>query len=109
MGNNLDNLLTEKRKFKPSKEFIKQANIKDPKIWKKAAKNPDKFWASWGDQLDWFKPYKKVRKGKMGDATWFLGGKLNACYNAVDRHLLGKRRYKTAILWQGEDYTHSSI
>ena len=106
---NLDNLLVEKRLFKPSKEFTKQANINDPKIWKKAAKNPDKYWAGWADQLSWFKPYKKIRKGKMGDATWFIGGKLNACYNAVDRHLLTHRRYKTAILWQGEDMSHRAI
>jgi acetyl-CoA synthetase len=109
MAKNLDNLLTEKRKFKPAKEFTKQANINDPKVWKKAAKNPDKYWAKWADQLDWFKPYKKIRKGKMGDATWFIGGKLNACYNAVDRHAEGERRYKTAILWQAEDMTHRAI
>jgi acetyl-CoA synthetase len=106
---NLSNLLVEKRKFKPSKAFHKAANISDPKIWKKAAKHPQKYWAEWADQLDWFKPYKKIRQGKMGDAKWFLGGKLNACYNALDRHLEGPRRYKTAILWQGEDGSHRSL
>ncbi len=106
---NLSNLLIEKRKFKPSAAFTKQANMNDPKVWAKAAKNPDKYWAGWADQLHWFKKYKTVRKGKMGDATWFLGGKLNACYNALDRHLDGPRRYKTALLWQGEDMSHRAI
>jgi acetyl-CoA synthetase len=109
MEKNLSNLLVEKRKFKPNKAFAKQANIKDPKVWKKAAKNPDKYWAGWADQLDWFKPYKKIRKGKMGDASWFLGGKLNACHNALDRHVEGDRRHKTAILWQGEDMAHRAL
>ncbi len=105
----LQTMLIEKRLFKPSKDFVKQANINDPGVWKKAAKNSDKYWGKWADELSWFKPYKKVRKGKMGDATWFLGGKLNAAYNALDRHVDGPRRYKTAILWVGEDQSHRAI
>jgi acetyl-CoA synthetase len=105
----LSSLLVEKRLFKPSKDFVKQANLHDAGIWKKAAKDPLKYWKSWGDQLSWFKPYKKVREGKMGNATWFTGGKLNASYNALDRHVEGGRRWKTAILWVGEDQKHRAI
>ncbi len=105
----LDSLLIEKRQFRPSKEFIKQANIADPNIWKKAAKNSDKYWGDWAKQLSWFKPFKTVRKGKISDSTWFLGGKLNAAYNALDRHVESDRRWKTAILWVGEDQKHRAI
>ena len=105
----MDSLLTEKRLFKPSKAFVEQANMADKNIWKKAGKDSDKYWGDWAKQLSWFKPFKTVRKGKMGDATWFLGGKLNAAYNALDRHLDGPRRYKTAILWVGEDQKHRAI
>ena len=38
----------------------------------------------------------------MGSARWFVGGKLNLCHNCVDRHALGARREKTALLWEGE-------
>ncbi|MES2201457.1 MAG: acetate--CoA ligase [candidate division FCPU426 bacterium] len=100
---NLSNLLVEKRKFKPSSAFVKQANINDPKVWAKAAKDPDKFWAGWADQLQWIKPYKKVSSGKMPRTQWFTGGKLNASANCLDRHLDGARRYKAAIIWQGEN------
>ena len=105
----MDTLLVEKRTFKPSADFTRRANINDPKVWAKAAKAPDKYWANWADQLSWFKPYKTVRTGGMGDAKWFTGGKLNAAYNAVDRHLAGPRRWKTAILWVSEEQTHRAI
>src|SRR6185369_13623785 len=105
----MSSLLMEKRLFKPSKAFVAQANMADKNIWKKAAKNSDKYWGDWAKQLSWFKPFKSIRKGKMGDATWFLGGKLNAAYNALDRHLDGPRRYKTAILWVGEDQKNGAI
>src|ERR1700722_10706325 len=105
----LDSLLVETRRFEPPVAFAKRANIRDPRIWAKAAKDPDRYWASWAKQLDWFKPFKTVSKGKMGAARWFLGGKLNACYNALDRHLTGPRRWKTALLWVGEDQKHRAL
>ena len=105
----MDTLLTESRVFKPSAAFTRLANINDPKVWAKAAKDPDKFWSRWADQLSWFKPYKAVRSGNMGAAQWFTGGKLNACYNALDRHLDGPRRWKTAMLWVGEDQSHRAL
>ena len=105
----LDSLLVEKRLFKPSAAFVRQANANDPKIWAKAAKDPDKYWASWARQLSWFKPFTSVRSGKIGSARWFEGGKINACYNALDRHLEGPRRWKTALLWVGEDQKHRAI
>jgi acetyl-CoA synthetase len=106
---NLDSLLIEKRRFDPPAAFAKQANIRDPRIWAKAAEDTDRYWASWAEQLDWFKPFKTVSKGKMGATRWFLGGKLNACYNALDRHLGGPRRWKTALLWVGEDQKHKAL
>ena len=105
----LDTLLLEKRVFKPEPGFASRANIRDAKVWAKAAANPDKYWGAWADQLSWFKPYKTVHKGKIGQAQWFLGGKLNACYNALDRHLNGPRKWKTAMLWVGEDQSHRAI
>jgi acetyl-CoA synthetase len=103
MAEQIDSLLIETRKFKPPAAFVKQANIQDPKIWDKAARNPEKYWADWAKQLHWFKPFKKVCEWKPPHAKWFLGGKINASYNCLDRHLDGPRRYKAAIIWEGED------
>jgi acetyl-CoA synthetase len=103
MAEQIDSLLVENRKFKPSAAFVKQANQADPKIWDKAAKDPEKYWANWARQLHWFKPFKKVCDWKPPHAKWFLGGKINASYNCLDRHLDGPRRYKAALIWEGED------
>src|SRR5207302_942595 len=44
----------------------------------------------------------KVLEWKEPHAQWFLGGKINASYNCLDRHLAGPRRNKAAIIWEGE-------
>jgi acetyl-CoA synthetase len=99
----------EHRRFAPPPAFAEQAAIRDPRIWAKAAKDPDRYWADWARQLAWFKPFDTVSKGKMGSTRWFSGGELNACHNAVDRHLDGPRRWKTALLWVGEDQKHRAL
>ncbi|MGH7908806.1 MAG: acetyl-coenzyme A synthetase N-terminal domain-containing protein, partial [Thermodesulfobacteriota bacterium] len=53
-------LLREKRVFKPSPSFSRQANCSDPKIHERAARDPEKFWHDWALQLEWIKPPKKV-------------------------------------------------
>ena len=71
-----------------------------------ARKDPDAFWASRAKELiDWAEPWHTVSDcdlsaGKIG---WFLGGKLNLCYNCVDRHVEAGRGHKTAIIWEPDD------
>ena len=54
--------------------------------------------------LTWSKPWEQLTESNLmtGTAGWFIGGKLNACYNCVDRHL-PERAQQTAILWEGDD------
>jgi acetyl-CoA synthetase len=52
--------------------------------------------------LDWFEPFNKVMDGEMPNTKWFVGGRLNASYNCLDRHLKTWRRNKAAIVWEGE-------
>ena len=56
------------------------------------------------DYLDWFQPFDRVSSGKFedGSVALFLNGKINACYNAVDRHL-PERKVQVAILWEGDE------
>ncbi len=103
----IEALLQEGRKFPPSPEFSRHAWAKDPSIYEKAAKDPEAFWAGWAKELHWTQPWKQVLEWKPPRAKWFLGGKINACVNCVDRHVIsGKgfhsRRNKAAVIWEGE-------
>jgi acetyl-CoA synthetase len=103
----IESLEKEKRTFKASKTFSKNAHIKSEreynKIYKESIKDPEKFWAEKAEQLYWFKKWNSVFRydKKKVRFTWFKGGKLNVCYNCLDRNL-EKRGDKTAIIWQGE-------
>jgi acetyl-CoA synthetase len=101
MAQEIDALLQESREFPPSEEFRKNANISDPAIWAKAAKDREKFWADWAGQLDWHTKFDSVLEWDAPYAKWFSGGTLNASFNCLDRHL-EKNSDKVALLWEGE-------
>jgi acetyl-CoA synthetase len=105
----IESLLKEKRTFKPSPEFRKNANWNKrtvDELRKLGAKSPERFWAKMAkENISWFTPWKKVLEWKPPAAKWFVGGKLNVSYNCLDRHLIGEnawRRNKAAIIWEGE-------
>jgi len=71
-------------------------------------KDPAAFWAKEArDRIDWFVPFKdECALGggfEHGDVTWFAGGKLNVCYNAVDRHVTAGRGDQIAMVWEGDE------
>ncbi len=101
-GGTIEGLLTETRTYKPSEEFVKQANVNDPSIYERAAKDPESFWAELASELDWDKPWDTVMDWNPPWVKWFDGGKLNVSYNCVDRHIKSWRRTKAAIIWEGE-------
>ncbi len=95
-------LLQENRIFKPSKNFKSQANVNNQNIFQKAAKDREAFWAKAAEELDWSKKWNKVLNWKPPFAQWFVGGKLNASYNCLDRHVKNGLRNKAALIWEGE-------
>ncbi len=95
-------MLQEGRKFPPPEKFQRQANVRDPEIYEQAARDPEGFWAAEAEHLDWFKRWNKVLEWNVPWANWFVGGKLNAAFNCVDRHARSDRRNKAAIIWEGE-------
>ncbi|HEX2167043.1 MAG TPA: acetyl-coenzyme A synthetase N-terminal domain-containing protein, partial [Longimicrobiales bacterium] len=99
---NLEALLKEERRFPPPDAFGERANASDPGIYERAAADPEEFWAEWARKLEWFEPWREVLEWKPPHAKWFVGGKLNASYNCLDRHLGGWRRNKAALVWEGE-------
>ncbi len=89
--------------FWPSEAMKKKAYLTDPKIYETAAKDPLAFWANLAKEgITWFKPWTDVYQWNPPFYKWFIGGKLNLSYNAVDRHLDSWKRNKVAIKWQPE-------
>lgn len=103
---NITSVLKEIRKFPPPPEFAAKAHIKSlaeyEKLWQYAKDQPEQFWAEQAESLHWFKKWDRVLEWKEPFAKWFVGGKLNASYNCIDRHLDGPRKNKAAIVWEGE-------
>ncbi len=102
----ITSVLNERRKFKPSPAFSRLAHVKSMQAYKRlckaAERNPDAFWASLAKEMDWFSPWKTVCDWNPPFAKWFVGGKMNVAHNCIDRHLIGWRKNKAAIIWEGE-------
>jgi acetyl-CoA synthetase len=101
MSETIATLLHEFRHFDPSDTFKARSNASDPAIYDQAERDYLAWWESWGNKLSWFEPFHTVCQFEAPNAQWFLGGKLNACYNCVDRHAetMGA---KVAMIWEGE-------
>jgi len=76
-------------------------------MYKRSIDDPEGFWAEQAEEfLHWFKKWDKIldwsyQKDDL-HIKWFEGGKLNVCYNCVDRHL-DSRGDQTAIIWEGDE------
>ncbi|GIU82386.1 MAG: acetate--CoA ligase [Acidobacteria bacterium] len=107
MSEKIESILQESRVFMPPSEFSSKAHIKSfeeyERLYNEAAKDTEKFWASIAEEnLHWFKKWDKVLEWNEPHAKWFIGGKINASYNCLDRHVQTWRRNKAAIIWEGE-------
>jgi acetyl-CoA synthetase len=103
---NIETHLVENRIFKPSAEFSKKALIGSMAEYKKlhaeSISRPDRFWAREAGELHWQKKWTKVLDWRLPFAKWFVGAKVNASENCLDRHLGTPRANKAAIIWEGE-------
>ncbi|HEY1457629.1 MAG TPA: acetate--CoA ligase [Solirubrobacteraceae bacterium] len=102
--------LLEVERFEPPVEFREQALLKDPAIYEQAERDPLSWWESQARQLDWFSDWEQV----LDDSDppfykWFVAGKLNACHNCLDRHVLAGRGERVALHWCGEDGSQRTI
>ena len=98
----IDVLLSEERTFDPPEAFRARAHVVGQEPYLAAADNREAYWASWAGQLDWFEPWERVLEWRPPFARWFIGGKINAAHNCLDRHVSGGRADKLALLWEGE-------
>jgi acetyl-CoA synthetase len=97
----IEALLQERRTFEPPEDFAEHANLNDAAVYETASEDPDGWWSSQAERLDWFEKWDTVLEWKPPHQKWFLGGKLNAAHNCVDRHAAAVPD-RVAYHWIGE-------
>jgi acetyl-CoA synthetase len=98
-GHAIDTLLLEQRRYPPDAAFARQANAQ-PSIYETTL---DDFWSEEAQKrVTFYKPWSKLYEWEPPFARWYLGGKLNVCYNCVDRHVEAGLGDKVAYHWEGE-------
>jgi len=97
----LENLLQEDRRFAPSADFAAAANAQ-LEIYDRAEKDRLAFWELQASDLEWSKKWDSVLDWQPPYAKWFIGGKLNASVNALDRHVAEGRGDRVAFYFEGE-------
>ena len=96
-------------KYYPNPNLTKQAYFKSlddyQSLYERSLADPEGFWSEMAGRLHWSKKWNNVRKYDFvnGKLSWYEGGKLNACYNCLDRHVEAGHGGKTAIIWEGND------
>ncbi len=102
----ITSVLQETRVFPPPEAFARRADIAGmdqyEAMWTRAKDDPEGFWAEQARALHWDRPWEKVLDWNPPFAKWFVGGRLNASYNCVDRHCEGPNKNKAALIWEGE-------
>lgn len=75
------------------------------RMYKQSVEDPDGFWGEQAERISWFRKWDKVVEADFSNAShqWFVGGKLNASYNCLDRHLETDKRDQAALIWEGDD------
>jgi acetyl-CoA synthetase len=96
--------LLEVERFAPPPEFVAHALLRDEAVYEQAAADPEAWWESQAEQLDWLQKWTRVLDDDDPPFyKWFTGGTLNASYNCLDRHVIAGRGERVAFHWRGED------
>jgi len=99
----LEKLLEENETFEPPEDFVKNALWTDESIYEEASKDVPAWWEGHAKELHWFNEWDEV----LDDSNppfykWFTGGKINASYNCLDRHVEDGNGDRVAFHWRGE-------
>jgi acetyl-CoA synthetase len=104
----ITSMMHENRRFAPPKEFSDGARVKSmeeyKRLYRASIADPEAFWAERAGELTWSRKWDRVLVEDFAEARheWFVGGKLNVCYNCLDRHLDTPRKNKAALIWEGD-------
>lgn len=104
----IESIMKEQRIFYPPKKISETAYVKSieeyERLYKESVDEPEKFWSRMAEEnISWFKKWDRVLEYDFPDVKFFQGGRLNASYNCLDRHLNSSKRNKAAIIWQSDD------
>ena len=99
--------------YPPISNFSSKSHIhsmdKYKKMYESSVNDPSAFWEKAAERISWYESWNAVNNYNFvnGKIEWFTGGKLNACYNCIDRHVEQGYGGKTAIIWEGNDPNQS--
>src|SRR3954451_20203477 len=96
--------LLDQEEFEPPQEFKGNALWSDPSVYEEADKDWKAWWEKQAKELHWFDEWDEV----LDDSNppfykWFTGGKINASYNCLDRHVEAVNGDRVAFHWRGEE------
>jgi acetyl-CoA synthetase len=95
----IETMFLEDRRYAPDPDFASRANAQ-PDIYER---DFEEFWETEGrERVTWFEPFDQLLEWEPPYARWYLGGKLNICFNCVDRHVEAGNGEKVAYYWEGE-------
>jgi acetyl-CoA synthetase len=98
-GAAIETMFLEERRYPPPEDFAAQANAQ-PDIYDR---DFEEFWETEArERVTWFEPFTELLDWHPPYAQWYLGGKLNVCFNCVDRHVEAGNGSKVAYHWEGE-------
>ncbi len=97
-GQAIDTLLGEERRYPPPAEFAAQANA-GPEIYEGGFED---LWSTEAERVTFFEPWHELYEWELPSARWYVGGKLNVCFNCVDRHVEAGLGDRVAYHWEGE-------
>ncbi|MEL1223853.1 MAG: acetate--CoA ligase [Candidatus Neomarinimicrobiota bacterium] len=101
------------KKYLPNSNFSSKSHISNmdeyKKMYESSINDPSGFWENAAERISWYESWNAVSNHDFvnGKIEWFAGGKLNACYNCIDRHIDQGHGEKTAIIWEGNDPNQS--
>ncbi|MCL4476662.1 MAG: acetate--CoA ligase [Nitrospirae bacterium] len=106
----IDVLLKEQRRFPPPPEFQSRSLIKSieeyERLYQWSVSDPEGFWTKIAEEnITWQEKWGKVLQYDFSVpfVKWFIGGKLNASFNCLDRHISTPRKAKVAIIWESDE------
>jgi len=101
----------ESKFYYPNEDTVKNTNIKNwEEVNEFATNNFEEFWSKEANELHWFEKWNRFKDDDNPPFyKFFVGGKTNICYNALDRHLSTHRKNKLALIWEGEDGSSTTM
>ena len=94
----IETMFLEERRYPPDPEFLAQANAQQDLY----ELDFEELWAKESERVTWFQPWTTLLEWEPPYAKWYLGGRLNVCFNCVDRHVEAGKGGKVAYYWEGE-------